>query len=34
MTLQSNADGLSDQKLTQTKGFVLTDLKLQMKNIS
>ena len=34
MNLQSNADGIRDQKLTQTKGFVRTALKLKMKNIS
>ena len=34
MTLQSNADGIHDQKLTRTKGFVHTALKLKMKNIS
>ena len=34
MTLQSNADGIRHQKLTQTKGFVRTALKLKMKNIS
>ena len=34
MTLQSNADDIRDQKLTHTKGFVRTALKLKMKNIS
>ena len=34
MLLQSNADGIRDQKLTQTKDFVLTALKLKMQNIS